>query len=177
VGPLSAVRGPSRPARGAGFTLVEVMVVIVVIGICATLAVVNLGGDSVRDLEREAKRLAGTLEHAQALAQWQSETLGVSMEGGGYRFWRRDSTDQWTALTGDDVLAPRALAAGMRVAPMTYAGAPVAPDAILPFRPTGRNEPYALALASSAGNVVVTGDPLGRVTYAVAAADAPVPQR
>lgn len=146
------------------------MVVVVVIGIVATLVTVNLGGDGARDLAREAKRLAGALEHAQALAQWQSETLGVSAHGHGYRFWRRDGADRWTALTGDDVLAPRTVAAGMTVAPHRYAGAPVAPDAILSFRPSGRNEPYALALVSAAGNAVVAGDPIGRVTFAVVAA-------
>lgn len=155
------------------------MVVVAVIGIVATLVTVNLGGDSVRDLEREAKRLAGTLEHAQALAQWQSETLGVSADGRGYRFWRRDGSESWTAFTGDEVLAPRKLAAGMTLAPQSYAGAPAPPDAILPFRASGRNEPFALALGSTAGAVVVTGDPIGRVTFAVlpAGTGLPAPQR
>ena len=164
-----------RATPGAGFTLIEMMVVVVVIGIAATLAVVNLGGDSVRDLAREAKRLAGALEHAQALAQWQSETLGVSADGRSYRFWRRDGADLWTALTGDDVLAPRTLATGMTLVAQTYAGAPVPADAILPFRPGGRNEPYAFALASAAGHVVVAGDPIGRVRFAVVASDGGVP--
>jgi type II secretion system protein H len=154
------------------------LVVVVVIGIVATLAAVNLGGDSVRDLSREAKRLAGALEHVQALAQWQSETLGVSADGRSYRFWRRDGADRWTALTGDDVLAPRTLAAGMTLNSQRYAGAPVAPDAILPFRPGGRNEPYAFALVSAAGNVVIASDPIGRVTFAVVtpSSDVPAPQ-
>jgi len=168
VGPLTAAGTRRRPAPGAGFTLVEVMVVIVVIGIVATLVTVNLGGEGTRDLGREAKRLAGALEHAQALAQWQSETLGVSTDGPGYRFWRRDDADRWTALSGDDVLAPHALAAGMTLAPHRYAGAPVAPDAILPFRPSGRNEPFAFTLASAAGTARVDGDPIGRVSFAVA---------
>jgi type II secretion system protein H len=151
------------------------MVVVVVIGIVATLVTVNLGGDGFRDLEREARRFAGALEHAQALAQWQSETLGVSADGRGYRFWRRDGADGWNALIGEDVLAPRTLAAGMTVAPRSYAGAPVPPDAILPFRPSGRNEPYAFALASPAGEVVVAGDPIGRVTFAAVAPGTELP--
>jgi general secretion pathway protein H len=173
VGSLSARARRPRDRPGAGFTLVEVMVVIVVIGIVATLITVNVGGDGVRDLGREGKRLAGALEHAQALAQWQSETLGVSADGSGYRFWRRDDADRWTAMTGDDVLAPHTLAAGMAVTPRSYAGAPVPPDAILPFRPSGRNEPYELALVSAAGAVEIVADPLGRVSFAIAAADAP----
>jgi type II secretion system protein H len=170
VGPLSAYHRRACRAPAIGFTLVELLVVLVVLGIAATLVAANLGGDDRRDMEREAKRLAGALEHAAALAQWRSETLGVSADGRGYRFWRRDAANRWTALTGDDVLAARALPAGMTVAPASYAGAPVPADAILPFRASGRNEPYALILASVAGQLVVSSDPLNRVRFAV---DAP----
>lgn len=149
-----------------GFTLVEILVVIVIVGIAASLVVANIGGDDRRELEREAKRLAGALEHAAALAQWQGETLGVSAEGGAYRFWRRDADNRWIALTGDDVLASRTLPHGILVAPASYAGAPVAPDTILTFRASGRNEPYSLALASPGGTLLLTGDPLSRVQYA-----------
>ena len=179
MGPLIGDHAPARPASRAGFTLIEMMVVVVVIGIAATMVTVNLGGDSAHELGREAKRLAGALEHAEALAQWQSETLGVSADGRGYRFWRRDGSDTWTALTGDEVLAPRTLAAGMTLVPQSYAGSPVPPDAILSVRPSGRNEPYSLALGSAAGVAVITADPIGRVTFAVASAGEapPAPQR
>ena len=153
-----------RP-RESGFTLVEIMVVLLVIGISASLVFANLGGDDRRDLDREAKRLAGALEHAAAVAQWQSETLGVSADGAGYRFWRRDAAGLWTAFSGDDVLAARALPAGMTVVPARYAGAPVAPDAILTLRASGRNEPYEQLLASAGGRVVIAGDPLSRVAF------------
>jgi general secretion pathway protein H len=158
-----------RRAR-SGFTLIEVLVVVVVIGMAAGLAIVNFGTDDRRATEREAKRLAGALEHAAALAQWRGETLGVSADGSGYRFWRRAAGDQWTTLGDDDVLAPRSLPAQWSVTPASFAGAPVAADAILPFRASGRNEPYALLLASPAWSLVIAGDPLNRVQYAVPAA-------
>lgn len=162
--------GPLKSAGAkphvAGFTLIELLVVLVVLGIAAGLIAVNLGGDDRRTAQREADRLAGALEHAAALAQWRSETLGVSAEGRGYRFWRRGADDRWTALAGDDVLAPRALPANLTVTPSTYAGTPIPADAILPFRASGRNEPYALLLASPAGSIVVAGDPLNRVQVA-----------
>jgi general secretion pathway protein H len=156
--------------RRRGFTLVEILVVVAVIAIASGFVIVNLGGDDRRATEREASRLAGALEYAAARAQWRSETLGVSADGAGYRFWRRGPDNRWTAVRDDDVLVPRALPAQWTVAPVSYAGAPVAADAILPFRPSGRNEPYALQLASPAWSLVVAGDPLNRVQVAAQAA-------
>ena len=166
--PPDAARAAS-PRRAAGFTLIELLVVLVVIGIAAGIVTLGLGGDLHRAAEREAKRLAGALEHAAALAQWRSETLGVSAEGAGYRFWQRGADDRWRALADDDVLAPRMLPVGIAVAPSSYAGAPVAPDAILPFRASGRNEPYVLLLTSSAWSLTVAADPLNRVVIAAPA--------
>jgi general secretion pathway protein H len=156
--------------RPAGFTLVEVLVVVIVLAIAAGFVAVNLGGDDRRSGQREAARLAGALEHAAALAQWRSETLGISADGGAYRFWRRGADDRWRAIADDDVLAPRALPAPLSLALASYAGAPVAADAIIPFRPSGRNEPYTLLLASPAWSLVIAGDPLNRVAFAARAA-------
>ena len=146
------------------------MVVIVVIGIAAALVFAMPGEGGYRQLEREARRLAGALEHAQATAQWQSEAIGVSTEGSGYRFWRRDNDGRWIAMTDDDVLAPHPLPATMTVDVQTYSGAPVPKDTVIPFRASGRNEPYTMTLAGSGHSIVVSGDPLGRVRFATAQA-------
>ena len=153
-------------ARRTGFTLIEVLVVVAVIAIAAGFVVVNLEGDDRRTAEREATRLAGALEHAAALAQWRSETLGFSADGPGYRFWRRGPDNRWAAVRDEEVLAARALPAQWSVTPVSYAGAPVAANVIFPFRPSGRNEPYALVLSSTAWSLVIAGDPLNRVQVA-----------
>ena len=165
MGPLTAKRGRAARIAAIGFTLIELLVVLVVLGIAASLVAANIGSDDRRDIQREAKRLAGALEHAAAVAQWSSETLGVSAEGRAYRFWRRDANDRWTAFAGDEVLAARALPADLIVTPTSYAGAPVPADAILPFRASGRNEPYAVTLTSPVGSVLISADPLNRVSF------------
>lgn len=163
--PASLGRPGNRPGPSSAraFTLIELLVVLVVIGVAAGLVFVNLATDHARAAEREAKRLAGALEHAAALAQWTGETLGISAEGGSYRFWRRGADDRWSAMVDDDVLAPRTLAADLEVSTAAYAAAPVAADTILPFRPSGRNEPLVLALVSPAGVFTIATDPLNRV--------------
>ncbi len=166
----AAPRAHPFPPATAGFTLIELLVVLVIVGVTAGLIAVNLSDDGERRAEREARRLAGALEHAAALAQWRGETLGVSADGGAYRFWRRGADDRWSALGDDDILAPHALPAGITVVPAMFSGAPVPADAILPFRASGRNEPYALSLFSPAWSFYLTGDPLNRVQIAAATA-------
>lgn len=159
------VRRSDLPASGAaGFTLIEILVVIVVLGIAAAAASIAYSGDDAGTATREARRFAGALEHAAARAQVRAETLGVSAESSGWRFWRRDpERGTWQPLADDDVLAPRTLPAAMQLHAARFAGAPVAADAILPLRPTGRNEPFAFTLAASTVAFEVAADPLNRV--------------
>jgi type II secretion system protein H len=156
----------SMMRRCNGFTLAEILVVLIVIGIAAGLAYAQLESDPRQVLEREGRRFAGALEHAALLAQWKNETLGVSASGGAYRFWRRgrDSDgENWIALSDDDVLSPRALPAPLLAAPRAYAGQPVTDEVILPLVPSGRNEPYVIALASPEWQLLLAADPLNRV--------------
>lgn len=169
MGPLTPVARRKRSMRA--FTLVEMLVVLVLLGIAAALLVPQLAQDDHRALEQEAQRLAGALEHAAAMAQWRGETLGMSAETGVYRFWRRDADGQWQVIADDDVLAARALRDGVVVRAERYAGAAVPADAILPLRPSGRNEPFSVLLAGRAWTALVSADPLNRVGFTVTRRD------
>jgi general secretion pathway protein H len=147
-----------------GFTLIEILVVLVVLSIGAGLVVANLERDPRRVAMAEARRLAGALEHASSLAQWTNRTLGVSVLPDGYRFWERGTEGRWVALGGSDTLAPRALPAPLSARLVSYAGAVVDAGTVLPLRPTGRNEPFVLLLEHPDGSTVLATDPLNRVT-------------
>lgn len=153
--------------RALGFTLAEILVVLVVIGLAAGLAFAQIETDPRQALQREARRFAGALEHAALLAQWKNQTLGVSASGSVYRFWRREMSDldgpRWVALSDDDVLVPHALPAPLATATEAYAGAPVPGDAVLPLSPSGRNEPYIIALATPQWQILLASDPLNRI--------------
>ena len=124
--------------------------VLIVIGLAAALVYARFDSDPRQTLEREGRRLGAALEHAALLAQWQNETLGVSAVGGAYRFWRRGpGSDDWSAVSDDDVLAAARAAEHRRGRRRTYAGQPVPPDAIVPLRASGRNEPFVIEIAAA----------------------------
>jgi type II secretion system protein H len=152
--------------RDSGFTLAEILVVLIVIGLASALAYARFESDPRAELERESRRLGGAIEHAALLAQWQNQTLGLSAAGNSYRFWRHDnaSGNEWLALAGDDVLTARALPASLNAVLVSYAAQPVAADAIVPLRASGRNEPFTIELASAEWHVLLVSDPINRIT-------------
>ena len=173
MGPLAGdvefpIPAPRR-ARSAhcGFTLVELLVVIVVLGLVAGLAIALVGPDVRDEQTREARRFASALEYAAARAQWRNERLGVSADRGVVRYWRRDAAnEQWIPVLDDDVLNAQVLPDAEQVAALAFAGRDVAPDAIVPLRASGRNEPFAFLLATPRFRTLVGLDPLNRASIA-----------
>ncbi len=143
---------------------------LVILAIAAGLATLAFDGDGNRSAERDARRFAAAIEHAAARAALGAETLGVSADGNGWRFWRRErSGRRWLPITDDEVLQPRVLLPPATLAALTYAGAPLAADAIVPLRATGRNDPFAFALTGERSRIVLAMDPLNRVVMTVTA--------
>ncbi len=81
-----------RPCGSAGFTLIELMIVLVLIGIASAVASLALRDPAASKLEHEAARLAALLESARAearasgiAARW--EPVGEPQpDGAGFRF-------------------------------------------------------------------------------------------
>lgn len=78
--------GPAHP-RSAGFTLFEILVVTVIIGIIATFAVLSIGSRALDDrLDTEARRLQELLALASDEALLQGLDLGFVQTPDGYAF-------------------------------------------------------------------------------------------
>ena len=102
-----------RTARA--FTLIEILVVLVIVGIIMAVAFLSFGilGDE-RSLDREARRLASIIELVSEEAATQGRDFGVEFMSAGYRFVEYDPLiDQWFEVIGDDYLVQRDLEEGV----------------------------------------------------------------
>ena len=102
-------------ARSRGFTLLELLVVVLLVGLLTSLAVLGIQGRSQRELQREeARRLLARMDLAREEAVLRAASLGIRLAPGGYRFLAlRDGA--WRVLRDDRHLAPRELPGGMRL--------------------------------------------------------------
>lgn len=156
----------------AGFTLLEIMVVLVIIGIVLTLAVVRLEPPADRVLQQEAERLALLFEAARDEAIARSEPLAWSHFRGRHQFWIRRDAD-WQPLSGVDVLVPRELPAGISFGSIKVNLQLQGDDGKLVFQPSGVNELFQLQLQGEGGVFELSSDVLGRISVSRQDAAAP----
>jgi general secretion pathway protein H len=99
-----------------GFTLVEVLVVIVIIGImvsAATLAIGVLGRD--RQSETEMQRLWAVIQQTREETELQGIDIGIFFCATGYEFLRFDRHEQkWVTVSDDRLFATHNVAEGLK---------------------------------------------------------------
>lgn len=142
-----------------GFTLIELVVVLAIIGIVAATVGIAAAGDDAS--VQSVARLRRLLETALERADIGGAAVAVDLLPGAIRFSRRDARGEWQPLPASDPLQPLStLDDGVRWAGLDIEGVAAPPRLVL----TGSPTTFVLAVDTVAGRCRLVGHTNGAVT-------------
>jgi general secretion pathway protein H len=157
--------GHARPrsARLAarGFTLVEIMVVLVILGLVAGLVGSISMPDDRAKLRLETERLAQLLDLAATESRLSGKRIAWTGEKSGYRFWRFAADTEWQEIRDVDSLRPRTLPPGIQIASFSLENSLPREAMRLEFASSGSALAFVIEMTSGAARYSVQGSPIG----------------
>lgn len=159
-------------SRQTGFTLLELLVVLVIVGILLSFAVLSLDLRSEKDIVvEESRRLAALMQLASEEAIVQGRELAMQLDGDSYRFLLLNNKNKWQVIEKDEVLRERKLPEGLRAELVVEAVAKKAAastERLVYFYSSGEVSPFRLSLQDSQRKYLyhVDGDAQGLIQHA-----------
>lgn len=153
---------PTRPnIKRHGFTLLELLVVLVIVGMTLGAVVLNVNPGQRQLLYNEAQRIAQLMQLARDEAIVRNQAIAFETDSTRYRFLIREA-NEWRPLLGDELLRERSY----RIAPLSLRLDPVITNSQGPLRIVfGRepvDKPFSLSLTTDVHRVVVRADGIGQ---------------
>lgn len=154
-----------RPAaRQAGYTLIEVMVVVVIIAALSGLVVLGLRPNDGAQAEQEARRLAALLELSLAEARASGRTVAWSPEDGGYSFWQVSDSGDWARFPGDSIYRRRTFGGSTAFQQVLLDARELAPGDRVILSPHGSRGLIEATIAGGNARFLLRGGVVGRIS-------------
>lgn len=167
--------------RSGGFTLVEILVVVVIMAIVISLAIVSIGAAGHdTQLDDETRRIEGLMGLLHERALLEGRDFGMRVEPAAYEFVVYDSRhDRWLALDQEHEFRHRDLPKGvsfelrldsqlvvLKPLEKNRSGDAAPPAPQLAIAASGEGTPFGLTLSREGSRVTATvnGDALGKIT-------------
>lgn len=151
----------SEPGRG--FTLIEMLVVLMIIGLFVGLVSTITQPDDRAKLRLEAERLSQLLDFAATEAQLTGKSIAWTADESGYRFWRSDDDGVWSEVRDSELLRARTLPQGMEISDFHVENMRPQGGMRLEFAPQGSPLAFTIGLSLGTERYAVAGSPIGDV--------------
>lgn len=156
----------ARAQRCDGFTLIEMLVVILIAGLMIGLTSIMVQPTGRDLLQLEAERLARLLDLAATESRLSGKYIEWTSDGREYRFWRKRPDYGWTEILDNDLYRRRMLPRGVLVTSLRIESIPRQDPMRLEFAPYGQALAFTIELASGTDHYLVLSSPMGDVRAA-----------
>ncbi len=146
-----------------GFTLIEMLVVLLIMGLLAGLVSVIARPDDRALLRVEAERLAQLLDLAATESRLTGRSIAWTADASGYRFWRLTGDVEWSEVRDTDLLRMRMLPSGIAITSLEVETVRAQDTPRLEFTPYGPAYSYTIELSLGATRYTVAASPIGEV--------------